>query len=291
MRYRSSLFTVAALASLSAPSGRHISLEDEADGVKRVEKEREFYVQLSDLEQLKKATSKESQEQWTIKLEKTDDNAGSGNFRVRKVDTEGVIKYIFTTKTVQGQGLRDECSVEVSEQMFNMFKVLAETGMIKDRYSFPVEGTDLVYEVDMFLKPDGSYHPWAKIDLENPPEQPPPLPVVVDAFIDGKTQDAEQRKQITQLYEDMFLTPNHFVNGEPAEGGGVTLTPGVTENTPDAVTPTVPAADANDEKKESAGEGDEVNTPSSEVTEAGTDTSEDGKYTQKLAALVKRRNP
>lgn len=297
MRSLSGLASIAAVAAvcpqqrpMARAAIRNIALEEEnADGKTRVEKEREFYVRISDIEQLKKAAKAEKQEQWTIRLEKTDKSAGTGQFRVRKVDINGEVKYYFTTKVVKGSGLRDENTIEVSEQMFEMFKVMAETGMIKDRYSFPVEGSDLVYEVDMFRKPDGTYHEWAKIDLENPPEQPPPLPVHVDEFIDGKTQDEDSRKRISQLYEDMFMTPNVYLN-PPVEGAPPMIQPEPTGDKPEDVIPDVPAVDASEAKKE--GENEDTAAPAADVIEAGSDSVEEvgnGRALTRLERLVARR--
>jgi hypothetical protein len=288
------LAVITALSLEQRPAVRvapaHIALEDIADGKTRVEKEREFYVRISDVDQLKKAAKAEKQEQWTIRLEKTDKSAGAGQFRVRRVQIGEDVKYYFTTKVIKGSGLRDENTIEVSEQMFEMFKVMAETGMIKDRYSFPVEGSDLVYEVDMFRKPDGTYHEWAKIDLENPPEQPPPLPVHVDEFIDGKTQDPDSRKRISQLYEDMFMTPNVYVNGDNVTGLPPAIQPEPTGDKPEDVIPDVPAVDAAPEKKE--GESEDNAVPAADVIEAGTDSSEetdDGRVLTRLERLIARR--
>lgn len=219
----SALLGAAAMSIIK--SNAHALEEENTSGKKGKENEREFYVQISNFEQLKKAASVEKQEQWSFKIPKTDDNAGGGAIRARKIESNGVVKYVFTIKVILDQGLRDDCSVETTEDMFELFKVLCEKGMIKDRYNFPVEGTDLVYEVDLFRMPDGSYAPWAKIDLENPPEQPPPLPITVDAFIDGKTKDPEQKKQITKLYEQYFLTNNQLLEGGQGVTGPAVLPP------------------------------------------------------------------
>lgn len=189
-----------------------ISLEDDTSGVAGTELEIELYVRISDFNQLTRAQSVERQEQWTIKIEKTDKNQGKGNDRVRRIydlDTSQggpAEKYINTRKLVLGQGKRIEVSQEVSQDMFLVTKALSEQGMIKDRYKFPIQGTDLCFEVDAFIQPDGMYAPWLKIDLENPPALLPELPFEVLERIDGRTKDPAEREKITQLYDQYFLT-------------------------------------------------------------------------------------
>lgn len=207
---------------LMAIVGTGVALEEDVqDGKLFREREKVFYVRVTDTDQLSGAASRDSQEQWTVKIPKTEGNAAKGNIRVRKVvgGNDGAEpQYVLTTKAERNSEDRLEVPAPVTEDMFKLFRQLADTGMIKDRYSFPVEGTDLVFEVDMFLDTSKAeadhtpYHQWAKIDLELKDfnGEIPELPIKVEEVIPGDTTDPEQRAKITELYETVFLTKNNF---------------------------------------------------------------------------------
>jgi hypothetical protein len=84
--------------------------------------------------------------------------------------------------------------------------------MIKDRYFFPVDGSDLVWEVDMFLKPEGGYFDWCKIDLEvtNREDPIPPLPIEFANIITNQTGERteEEEARVRSLYDVEFLAKN-----------------------------------------------------------------------------------
>lgn len=188
---------------------QRVSLEDVADGKVFHEKEIELYVYIPDVEAaLKGAKSMDRQEQWTVKIDKSPDNAGKGNIRVRKIipGDSNQIQYVLTAKVDRGNGDRLEVPEPSTEGMFEIFRAIATNGMIKHRYHFPIEGTSMVWEVDMFYDKDGKYYNWAKIDLEGCSGELPPLPFVVDKRIDGRTKDPEERAMITKLYDDYFIT-------------------------------------------------------------------------------------
>lgn len=191
-----------------------------ADGRAVNEIEHVIYARIVDMDQLKKAASIEHQEQWEIKIPKTDGNAGSGSIRVRKTWVEGSDPtYEIVTKVKKNaDGDKIEVSLPGNENVFLQFKFLSESGMIKDRHRFPVEGTDLVWEVDMFKKADGTYHNWCKIDLEVPSrnDQLPELPMQFATIImpEGMGEDdkIDREKTITNLYRECFLTTNTFLS-------------------------------------------------------------------------------
>ncbi len=205
----------------------YISMEaDVQDGKLFRERERVIYARLGDMSVLGKAESADHQEQWTIKLPKTENNSAKGQIRVRKVipmvkSTDGEkfelshrdgddAQYVLTTKAEKAADDRLEVPAPVTKDMFELFRLLAENGMIKDRYHFPIEN-GLVFEVDVYLKEDGSYHEWVKIDLElkDISVDIPELPFSVEEMILDKTQDSAEKSKITDLYETVFLTKNN----------------------------------------------------------------------------------
>jgi hypothetical protein len=198
--------------------------EDVQDGKLFRERERVIYAKLSDLSELNNAVSVDSQEQWQIKLPKTDKNAAKGTMRVRKIipltktdkgfeltDTnEDSVQYVITVKAERKADDRAEVPLPASKDMFDLFKLLAENGMCKHRFHFPINGTELVFEVDVYLKEDGTYYEWVKIDLEfkDVPVDIPELPLKTSELIYDTTQDPEQKKKISELYETIFLKKN-----------------------------------------------------------------------------------
>jgi CYTH domain-containing protein len=151
-----------------------ISLESAPtpDGKTQVEKEIEIYGTMRNMDDLDAASCWEIQEQWGLYVPGTDENAGSGNVRVRMSQkSTGEPVYVLTTKVKAAKG-NLECEAPSSVDMFNLFKVLASSGLRKKRYYFPIAGTDMEFEVDVFTGPTGAPVPHVKIDLEirNPPE-------------------------------------------------------------------------------------------------------------------------
>lgn len=149
----------------------------EALNQKLEEIEYELYCKINDFDELKKAKSKEQQEQWTLFFNKK----GVRNaIRVRKTVGKDGTKYELTSK-VKIPGLTGdwEIETEVERKHFDIVKDLAETGMIKDRYFFPIDGTDLIWEVDVFKNLQGEIQPWVKLDLEVHKEMAtlPPTPI------------------------------------------------------------------------------------------------------------------
>jgi hypothetical protein len=144
-----------------------VSLEDiSPDGVVRVEKEIEIYGLMRNMDELDKASGWELQEQWGLYVPKTDLNAASGGPRVRMTQkSDGEVEYVLTTKTKRSDG-SNECEEVSSQGMFDLFKLLADQGLRKKRFFFPIEGTSMKFEVDVFSGPTGAPEPHVKIDLE-----------------------------------------------------------------------------------------------------------------------------
>lgn len=196
------------------------ALEERSDGAALKEREFVFYARIKDGYEFPPTDNKERQEQWTIKIPQTDANAAKGDIRVRKTDLFdhgdlGQTEYVLTTKVRNGGEGDDEVPIPSSEDQFNHFKRLAESGMLKDRYTYDIPGTELKWEVDAFLKPGGGYHPWVKLDLEVPADAPrdfgiPEFPIEGEEWIKAQTGErlpAEEAK-LRELYETMFLTKN-----------------------------------------------------------------------------------
>ncbi len=206
---------------------RSISMEEEATGQAIKEIEHVYYGRLANAADLQKAASSEHQEQWEIKVPHTEENAGDGCIRIRKTITSGgQPEYTLTTKVKTGnEGDKIELTIPTTEQNFTQFKILSESGMRKDRYFFPVEGTELVWEVDMFYAPgaevgSAQYLDWCKVDLEvknrsvNIPELPLQFQQIITAPYGKRTADEEA--QVSGLYENGFKLKNEYRSKQPA---------------------------------------------------------------------------
>jgi hypothetical protein len=201
------------------------SLEERSDGKAGDEFEHTLYAKLTDPSQLSQAKSMEHQSQWEIRIEKTEKNAGKGSVRVRKTWIDGGDPdFVRTTKIPLdpdgGNAKKKEIPMPSNADEFLAFQFLADQGMVKDRYHFPIMGTDLVWEVDCYPKEGGGYHEWVKIDLEVKdlsaplPELPIQLEDVILPVGVGKLTKQEHDERVSQLYDDCFISPNPFKSGQ-----------------------------------------------------------------------------
>lgn len=210
--------------------GFNFAMEDDSTGVTSTETEYVFYAKLADPSILEKATRIEAHEQWSFKVPKTDKNAAEGRMRIRKTVVDDREEYVLTMKTelkapgalntpanssapAASQSMR-EVGLEASNDAFEMFKLMSDQGMIKTRYNLPVEGTDMVFEVDRFVSygGEGEWSTWVKIDLEvkGTLTEIPKLPEgFTDVIYNQKDQQTEEEKElIWRLYDEVFLTKN-----------------------------------------------------------------------------------
>lgn len=203
-----------------------LSMEKDVDNGKIfMEDEHEFYVEFENFDFLKTAESVDLQEQWVLKVPKTAKNDSKGSIRIRRVQEGSVdggskqkskrpVQYVMNTKAdMDGEvGKRMEVPVPTSEDAFEVFARLSESGMIKHRYHFPVD--KFIFEVDMFLLPSGEYCPFAKIDLEvkNREDEIPPFPFTFLKMVRGDSEDKTDKAFVRGLYDKYFLAPNKYLS-------------------------------------------------------------------------------
>lgn len=176
-------------------------LEDLENGEKSREKEYVWYGRLTNPEELKKAASQETQKQSAIK-------GKGGTIRVRETTGMGQVRYTLTAKAYTGFGDAQEVSSPVSKDMHEVFKSISGESMDKIRYTIPIEGSSLKWEVDVFIDAQGNPKEWVKIDLEVPEEtnEWPPLPVTLaDTIFGGNSEyTPEQRSKLDELFATVF---------------------------------------------------------------------------------------
>lgn len=201
------------------------SPEGIADGESRIERELVYHAILEDLSFLEQAIKKEKQEQWEIKIEKTEPsivprNLAGGRMRVRNIN-DGE-KYIFCSKT-KDKDHQAEVELESTEDQFLQFVSMSTGGMLKTRYYFPIDGTEgsfpegefdgkLVWEIDVFKS-----HPaaedvveWVKIDLELPEnwnKEIPTFPFPTKQLITSQypNRPEEEEAIVSKLYDVDFM--------------------------------------------------------------------------------------
>lgn len=197
------------------------------DGLSKLEnrgkaiREKEFtvFARILNFSQLKKANRAEIQEQYIIPIDKTEENAGQGAIRVRKITARnGRSRYELTTKNKMDIGDSIEVTVPTSKENFIQFKVLSTVSMLKHRYTFKVKGDDKKWEVDVVPDGNGSYYPWARCEIEvddlndkNVPE----LPLEVEELILppelGKLTQEEYDEKTKPIMDRFFTSGNPYV--------------------------------------------------------------------------------
>lgn len=182
--------------------GLNVGLEDIEDGKKRREKEYIWYGRLTNPEVLQKAAKQETQKQSSLK-------GKGGTIRVRETTAMGQVRYTLTGKAYSGRSDADEASTPTSKDLHEVFRAITGESMDKIRYTFPIEGTTLKWEVDVFIDAQGNPKDWIKVDLEVPDiiNEFPPLPVVLADMIFGGNSEytQEQKAKLDELYSSVFI--------------------------------------------------------------------------------------
>lgn len=236
------------------------------DGLSKLEnrgkaiREKEFtvFARILNFSQLKKANRAEIQEQYIIPIDKTEENAGQGAIRVRKITARnGRSRYELTTKNKMDIGDSIEVTVPTTKENFIQFKVLSSVSMMKHRYTFKIKGTDKKWEVDVVPDGNGSYYPWARCEIEvedlndkNVPE----LPLEVEELILppelGKLSQEEYDEKTKPIMDRFFTSGNPYV--KDGEENSLTELEGEIDEDDDIDQPT------DEEKPEEETTGDEV---------------------------------
>lgn len=204
---------------IKLPEAVSMESADQPDGKTRVETEIEIYGTMRDMAQLSQAADWEIQEQWGLYIPKTDKNAGTGGPRVRMTqNSDGKTTYVLTTKVKLKAG-NNECEEPSSSDMFTMFKMLGDTGLRKKRYFFPIEGTEMCFEVDVFTNANGTPCPEVKIDLEIKGDLPEgfdemsielPFEMSDIRIISPGRKSDEDLKYVRKLFSEKYDIPNQY---------------------------------------------------------------------------------
>lgn len=230
-------------------TGGSLAREEDATGQAIKEIEYMFYARTESLKPLLAAKEMMIQVQWGLWYEKGDASAASGSVRQRRnsfhmLTPDGKLtnvrqqaEFIMTTKVKTKDGHAIETSIPSTSDMFESFQYLADSGMVKHRYIFPIADSapkhyympgdpnpiasipSLKWEVDMFVVPgsdfrEPKYLPWCKIDLEVP-SLDTPIPAMPEGFFDGfdsKARDlTPEQQEIVKEMKQYLSLPNPHV--------------------------------------------------------------------------------
>ncbi len=197
----------------------YISLEERSDGATEDEHELVFYAKLTDISALANLKY-EDQEQWAYRF--TSFNNLNVQNRVRRTIAGETTQYTHTVKTFKFSQeqvpVKSECCLEATSDLFELYKTISENGMRKRRFFLPfiVNQKEYTFEIDVFRNSDTeeTFSEWVKIDLELDPEKVNAtdwvkhLPECITDVIDSRNPTPEQKAQITDLYETVFLVKN-----------------------------------------------------------------------------------
>lgn len=180
------------------------SLED-IDGTPHQEIEYTFFGLVDNFEWIKGAASSEVQEQWEVFLPKGPEL--NGKLRIRAVNDR---EWIFCTKVNRSSELGvKEVEQLTTQGMFKAFCEIATTGYRKTRYNFPVPDSDLVWEIDVYVTPEGKPYPFIKIDLEvtdvDTPVPELPIEITDPIMSQHSARTPEEHRRIQQLFDDCQL--------------------------------------------------------------------------------------
>ena len=191
-------------------------IQNEGKAVREIE--HTIFARLLNFEQLKSASHAEVQEQYIVSVDKSEENAGEGQIRVRKItDRSGNTRYEMTTKNVVKDG-KVEVTIPTTEENFTQIKVLSNLSMLKHRYTFPIKGTDYKWEVDAVPDGNGGYFPWvrAEIEVKSPEDKGGEFPLKAEEVYMkaplGDMSDEDFKEKTDPLMDKFFKRGNPFVN-------------------------------------------------------------------------------
>ena len=189
--------------------------EGRTDGRMEREKEKVFYVKVSDVNQIFPTDKfkRIKQEQWEINVARTTENSAGGRIRVRKETIDGKTTITQTIKTTIALNDSIEATIPITEDLFTQVKQMSTGGMIKERVTLSIDSQKVnnIIEVDLFPIVEGGYHQWVKVDIElndmnvGIPTLPFNYLEILESGIDSND------KKIQNLFNNYFITKNMFL--------------------------------------------------------------------------------
>ena len=190
--------------------------EGRTDGKMEREKEKVFYVKVSDVNQIFPTDKfkRIKQEQWEINVARTTENSAGGRIRVRKETIDGKTTITQTIKTTIALNDSIETTMIITEDLFTQVKQMSTRGWIKERVVLSIDTPkeNNIIEVDICptATKDG-HHQWVKVDIEITDMNVgiPVLPFNYLEILDSGLPNDE--KKIHNLFINYFTTKNMFL--------------------------------------------------------------------------------
>lgn len=165
------------------------------------EKEFCWFGAMKDQSELERAPVKARIEQWETR-------SPTGVIRVRSYDEKSYELCVKRfTKDENGEELRVEKEMDIDIEFFKLMKGIMTVGTIKTRYEFPIEGTNLKWEVDVYDDSEGKPIHWCKIDLEVPKDWDdniPEFPITLGMYFDQDNCTEEEKEFKGELFEKKY---------------------------------------------------------------------------------------
>lgn len=170
-----------------------------------------FFAELTDLEsQLQKASSSETHHQFERRI--LDQNAKEiARFRSRSIDEGDYYELTIKRrgKDEQGNHYDIESTLGSTVDVHEVIRAIADRRFHKIRYKFPFSvernerTTELVWEVDVFVLPNGSFDPMVKVDLEVPDMNlaQPSFPLQTSRLMNAKNLTETQASEIARFWQ------------------------------------------------------------------------------------------
>lgn len=184
------------------------------DGEKHIEREYTAYARVEDFSWIDDAPEHEHHEQWEIPYP----DEGKIRGRLRLINNRRYTEAV--KEKLTGEEGSYEVEFDISRDAFEMKKKACKNGYSKDRYNFPIPGTNQKWEVDVFKSKAGGRSEWIKIDLEYNTRQDavPDFPFPVrEVIILEENSTVEARETVNALWEQEWLKLEH----SSARGGKV----------------------------------------------------------------------
>lgn len=177
------------------------------DGERHIEREYTAYAEVADFEWTNDAKHRELHEQWKINYAEGSKVTG----RLRLINNRRYTEAV--KQPLRGEEGYYECEQDISPDMFEMKKLACTDGYLKERFEFPIEGTDLKWEVDVFKSRSGGRSKWIKIDLEyhskNDPIPDFPIDIVGHPIIMERVMPADVEDFVNKLWDEEWLKLEH----------------------------------------------------------------------------------
>lgn len=157
-----------------------------------------IYAKVKDINRLDTGETREQHEQWNLPF----DNCETVRARIRAVNQED---FTLTTKQKDGGYGLIENTTALTKDAYIALRSACIDGYNKLRFTFPIEGSDLIWEIDAFYNQMGNLHDWVKIDLEvkDINTQIPHFPIEVEEVIysDSPSLSPEDDRWIKRLWD------------------------------------------------------------------------------------------